>query len=237
MNTSGNYPESPARNSDINDSDLISRLKANKFLLIVSAIIVVLIIYLIIRHRWVLWLYVVISLLFIVGVGVYKLLSQKKKKKKNEESVTKEIFKSKISSLENQNTSLKRQVTELESIIHVKDSDIEQLKSRLENTETDFRLEYKYSNVLVFFQFLDRSVDYLPECVNDFKIAIHKQLEELLETYGYRFLDFEKRNTELYDCGYYPIEAPDLVRRTIIYKNGKVVSKGKIYLPDGYDSD
>ena len=84
--------------------------------------------------------------------------------------------------------------------VQIKNGEIEQLKSRLVNTEEEFRLENKYSNVLLFIQFLDRCVDDLPEYAKDFKTVIHKKLVGLLETYGYQFIDFDKGHTELYDC-------------------------------------
>ena len=54
--------------------------------------------------------------------------------------------------------------------------------------------------------------------------------------YGYKFIDFKPENIDVYDCEYYAIEAIDIVGRTIADNNGNIILKGKIYLPNNYET-
>ena len=241
MNTNMNYPQQPIMDNKEN-SDWQNRLKDNKYLLIGGVIVVgLVIIYLIIKFAWIRWVYIALSFLGIVIFGVHKLLFKPQVAptsllESNRES---ELEKE---SLKNCNDSLNQKVEELNSLISDKNAEIAQLRQRLENAITEYRLENKYSHVLRFLQKLNRYIDN-EKIDRDFAVNIREYISNVLDTYGYKIVDYSPENSYAYveeidsvESSYAnkekieSVESIELVHRAIIDNKGNVILKGKIYL-------
>lgn len=232
MRTKENYSEIPVISTGKETPCWLCRLKTNKYLLVGSFIVLCLVLFLMIKFKWFLWVYVGLSLLVLLGIGIFKLDFQKRETGKVAELETA------IESLSAQNISLNTRILDLEKTVSYKDNETKQLKLQLDSVENDYKLENKYLGVLIFVQFLERSVDDLPDSTIDFKKNIHKRLQVLLATYGYKFVNYEPQHPELYDYEYYhTVDAPEVVGKTIIDKNGDIALKGKVYLHKDYETE
>ena len=228
MNTNMNYPQHPIMDNREN-FDWQKRLMDNKFFLIGGVIVVgLVIIYLIIKFAWIRWVYIALSFLGIVIFGVHKLLFKPQVAttsllESNRES---ELEKE---SLKNCNDSLNQKVKELTNEISDKNAEIAQLRQQLENAITEYRLENKYSDVLLFLQKLNKYID--DEKIDrDFAVNIREYIASVLNTYDYRIVDYSPEIAYAYEEENSSVEFPELVRRAIIDNKGNVVLKGKIYL-------
>lgn len=239
MNTNMNYPVKPARDNWQKICKwLYNVIKTNRLIsFIILCVVLGLFTFFMIKYSWVLWGYVIVSLLAIAVFGVKMLLFNSETEDTIiSVSTIEEELTLKIQSLERQNKSLFTQINTLEGCVREKELELEQCKRDLSNIQNEFTIGKKYVNILMFIQDLDRNIDDLPESAKDFKDVVKKRLSKLLAMYGYKFLDYEAKYTDLYDCEYYPIESVDIIGRTIVNNNGEVILKGKIYLPENHDT-
>ena len=239
MNTNMNYPVKPARDNWQKICEwLYNVIKTNRLIsFIILCVALGLFTFFMIKYSWVLWVYVIVSLLAIAVFGVKMLLFNSETEDTIiSVSTIEEELTLKIQSLERQNKSLFTQINTLEGCVREKELELEQCKRDLSNIQNEFTIGKKYVNILMFIQDLDRNIDDLPESAKDFKDVVKKKLSKLLAMYGYKFLDYEAKYTDLYDCEYYPIESVDIIGRTIVNNNGEVILKGKIYLPENHDT-
>lgn len=239
MNTNMNYPVKPARDNWQKICEwLYNVIKTNRLIsFIILCVVLGLFTFYMIKYSWVLWGYVIVSLLAIAVFGVKMLLFNSETEDTIiSVSTIEEKLTLKIQSLERQNKSLFTQINTLEGCVRKKELELEQCKRDLSNIQNEFTIGKKYVNILMFIQDLDRNIDDLPESAKDFKDVVKKKLSKLLAMYGYKFLDYEAKYTDLYDCEYYPIESVDIIGRTIVNNNGEVILKGKIYLPENHDT-
>lgn len=239
MNTNMNYPVKPARDNWQKICEwLYNVIKTNRLIsFIILCVALGLFTFFMIKYSWVLWGYVIVSLLAIAVFGVKMLLFNSETEDTIiSVSTIEEELTLKIQSLERQNKSLFTQINTLERCVREKELELEQCKRDLSNIQNEFTIGKKYVNILMFIQDLDRNIDDLPESAKDFKDVVKKKLSKLLAMYGYKFLDYEAKYTDLYDCEYYPIESVDIIGRTIVNNNGEVILKGKIYLPENHDT-
>ena len=239
MNTNMNYPVKPARDNWQKICEwLYNVIKTNRLIsFIILCVVLGLFTFFMIKYSWVLWSYVIVSFLAITVFGVKMLLFNSETEDTIiSVSTIEEELTLKIQSLERQNKSLFTQINTLEGCVREKELELEQCKRDLSNIQNEFTIGKKYVNILMFIQDLDRNIDDLPESAKDFKDVVKKKLSKLLAMYGYKFLDYEAKYTDLYDCEYYPIESVDIIGRTIVNNNGEVILKGKIYLPENHDT-
>lgn len=239
MNTNMNYPVKPARDNWQKICEwLYNVIKTNRLIsFIILCVALGLFTFFMIKYSWVLWGYVIASLLAIAVFGVKMLLFNSETEDTIiSVSTIEEELTLKIQSLERQNKSLFTQINTLEECVREKELELEQCRRDLSNIQNEFTIGKKYVNILMFIQDLDRNIDDLPESAKDFKDVVKKKLSKLLAMYGYKFLDYEAKYTDLYDCEYYPIESVDIIGRTIVNNNGEVILKGKIYLPENHDT-
>ena len=132
-------------------------------------------------------------------------------------------------SLKNCNDSLNQKVKELTNEISDKNAEIAQLRQQLENAITEYRLENKYSDVLLFLQKLNKYID--DEKIDrDFAVNIREYIASVLNTYDYRIVDYSPEIAYAYEEENSSVEFPELVRRAIIDNKGNVVLKGKVYV-------
>ena len=229
MNTNMNYPQHPIMDNREN-FDWQKRLIDNKYFLIGGVIVVGLVVYLIIKFAWISWVYVALSILSISILGVYKFLFMKSEEQPSNSGTSREPeLNLEIESLKSQNNSLYHKIDELNGSICDKNAEIAQLRLQLENAITEYRLENKYSDVLRFLQKLNKYID--DEKIDrDFAVNIREYISSVLNTYGYRIVDYSAEIAYAYEEENSSVEYPELVRRAIIDSKGNVVLKGKIYL-------
>lgn len=182
-----------------------------------------------------LWIYVIVSLLTIVIECLYIF--------KHKHSQSAILYHNKIDecndtikSLNDLNTTLNDKVSKLNALCLHKDVEISDLSRKIVEMEMKYTLAERYVNILQFFQDLDRNIEDLPDTLNEFKDIVKHRLSKLMNMYGYKFIDFKPENIDVYDCEYYAIEAIDIVGRTIADNNGNIILKGKIYLPNNYET-
>lgn len=264
MNNNLNYSEESIRNNKKKKCNWLNQFKAKAILLIVSVTMLGLLIFLMIKYIWILWIYVVVSLLTMIGFTFYRLFAKKNievnpicesdrkieskltDEQKNdsisltdnseEQSISKSGIETKLEEYSGEQQNLPSpDIDNLKDKIRKKDDELNDIKRTLTTIEKEFTLGNKYKNILIFIQDLDRYIDDLSESEKDFKEVVKKRLSSLLSLYGYKFLDFRPEYSDLYDCEYYPIKSEELVGRTIVDNNDVVVLKGKIYLPENYD--
>ena len=229
MNTNMNYPQHPIMDNREN-FDWQKRLMDNKFFLIGGVIVVGLLVYLIIKFAWIRWVYVALSILSIAVLGVYKFLFMKPEvQSSNSETSREPELKLEIESLKSQNDSLYRKIDELNGAICDKNAEMEQLRQRIEYAMTEYRLENKYSDVLRFLQKLNKYIDD-DKIDREFAVNIREYISSVLNTYGYRIVDYSPEIAYAYEEENSSVEYPELVRRAIIDSKGNVVLKGKVYI-------
>ena len=229
MNTNMNYPQHPIMDNREN-FDWQNRLKDNKYLLIGGVFVVGLVVYLMIKFAWIRWVYIAVSFLAIVIFGVLKPLFKTQVTPTSLlESNRESDLELEIESLKKHNDSLIQKVEELNGVISDKNAEIAQLRLQLEYAITEYRLENKYSDVLRFLQKLNKYID--DEKIDrDFAVNIREYISSVLNTYGYRIVDYSPEIAYAYEEENSSVEYPELVRRAIIDSKGNVVLKGKIYL-------
>ena len=107
------------------------------------------------------------------------------------------------------------------------------LESKISNTEQEFTLDQKYRETLVFIQRIDNAFRNLDANIAspNFADNISKSIDIVFSSYGYRFTDYSEQTKDMYDCEYQPIEAPNIVFRTVTRKDGCIAVKGKVFLP------
>ena len=242
MNTDMNYPQHPIMDNREN-FDWQNRLKDNKYLLIGCVIVVGLVVYLIIKFAWIRWVYIALSFLAIVIFGLHKLLFKTQVAPTSLlESNRESKLEFEIESLKNRNDSLYQKIEDLNGIISDKNAEIAQLRLQLEYAITEYRLENKYSDVLRFLQKLNRYIDN-EKIDRDFAVNIREYISNVLDTYGYKIVDYSPENSYAYveeidsvESSYVnkeeieSVESIELVHRAIIDNKGNVILKGKIYL-------
>ena len=124
---------------------------------------------------------------------------------------------------------MNQKVEELDGVLSDNNAEIAQLRHQLEYAITEYRLENKYSDVLRFLQKLNKYID--DEKIDrDFAVNIREYISSVLNTYGYRIVDYSPEIAYAYEEENSSVEYPELVRRAIIDSKGNVVLKGKIYL-------
>ena len=229
MNTNMNYPQHPIMDNR-ESFDWQNRLKDNKYLLIGGVIVVGLVVYLIIKFAWIRWVYIAVSFLAIVIFGVLKPLFKTQVSSTSLlESNRESELELEIESIKKHNDSLNQKVEELDGVISDNNAEIAQLRHQLEYAITEYRLENKYSDVLRFLQKLNKYID--DEKIDrDFAVNIREYISSVLNTYGYRIVDYSPEIAYAYEEENSSVEYPELVRRAIIDSKGNVVLKGKIYL-------
>ena len=229
MNTNMNYPQHPIMDNREN-FDWQKRLMDNKFFLIGGVIVVGLLVYLIIKIAWIRWVYVALSILSIAVLGVYKFLFIRPEVQSSNSKTSREPeLELEIESLKSQNNSLYCKIDELNGAICDKNAEMEQLRQQLEYAMTEYRLENKYSDVLRFLQKLNKYID--DEKIDrDFAVNIREYISSVLNTYGYRIVDYSHEIAYAYEEENSSVEYPELVRRAIIDSKGNVVLKGKVYI-------
>ncbi len=237
-----NYPQHPIMDNREN-FDWQKRLKGNKYLLIGGVIVVGLVVYLIIKFAWIRWVYIGLSFLSIVIFGVHKLLFKTQVAPTSLlESNRESELELEIESLKNRNDSLYQKVKELDGVISDKNTEMEQLRQQLEYARTECRLENKYSEVMRFLQKLNRYIDN-EKIDRDFAVNIREYISNVLDTYGYKIVDYSPENSYAYVEEIDSVESSnvnkeeidsvenlELVHRAIIDSKGNVVLKGKVYL-------
>ena len=83
--------------------------------------------------------------------------------------------------------------------------------------------------MLEFLQKLNKYID--DEKIDrDFAANIREYISSVLNTYGYRIVEYSPETTYSYEEEICSVSSPELVRRAIIDSKGNVVLKGKIYL-------
>ena len=128
---------------------------------------------------------------------------------------------------------LSQRVNQLETaIINQITSSSDTLLNRIEEMSSYFqsmRPENTYRAMLEFLQKLNKYID--DEKIDrDFAENIREYISSVLNTYGYRIVDYAPEIAYAYEEEYCSVEFPELVRRAIIDNKGNVVLKGKIYL-------
>ena len=224
-----NYPQDPLRDNR-ESFDWKIRLKDNKYLIVGGVIVVGLVVCLIIKFDWIRWVYISLSIVSIVIFGVYMLLFKTQIVPASHlQSNSESGLELEIESLKNHNASLYKKVEELDGTLSDKNAEIAQLRLQLEYARTEYRLENKYVEVLRFLQKLNKYID--DEKIDrDFAENIREYISSVLNTYGYRIVDYAPEIAYAYEEEYCSVEFPELVRRAIIDNKGNVVLKGKIYL-------
>ena len=112
------------------------------------------------------------------------------------------------------------QLRGLRSALEQKDRQIERLNELLKDrdrTIAQSTLDYKYSKALVCLQRIDdmfRNLDANIASPN-FERNVYLALNEVLFSYGYRFVDYSENTQQFYECEYQPIAAPDVIFRAI----------------------
>ena len=242
MNTNKNYPQHPIMDNREN-FDWQKRLMDNKFFLIGGVIVVGLVVYLIIKFAWIRWVYVALSILSIAVLGVYKFLFMRPEVQSSNLKTSREPeLELEIESLKSQNNSLYCKIDELNGAICDKSAEIAQLRLQLEYAITEYRLENKYSEVLRFLQKLNKYIDN-EKIDRDFAVNIREYISNVLDTYGYKIVDYSPENSYAYveeidsvESSYAnkeeieSVESIELVHRAIIDNKRNVILKGKIYL-------
>ena len=223
MNTKKKYPQSPLMD---NRKRQDWQRNKDRIYLIGGSITVALVVYLIIKFNWIRWVYVALSIVSIVVFGVYKLFV---KVPNAQISHSESSRAAELESLKILNQSLNGKVEELNGTIKDKNAEIARLNQLLEDIILQYRLENKYSDVMRFLQKLNKYID--DEKIDrEFAANIREYISSVLNTYGYRILDYSPEISYAYEEEICSVPSPELVRRAIIDNKGNVVLKGKIYL-------
>ena len=91
------------------------------------------------------------------------------------------------------------------------------------------RPENTHRAMLEFLQKLNKYID--DEKIDrDFAVNIREYISSVLNTYGYRIVDYSPEIAYAYEEENSSVEYPELVRRAIIDSKGNVVLKGKVYV-------
>ena len=209
--------------------------KVSKYLLIgvfitIALLVYLIIMYLIIKFDWIRWTYVALSIALLIGFGIYKLLFRVTNAQTSHSDTSRESeLELEVESLKVRNQSLNRTIEVLNGKINDEDNEIAHLKQQLENIIKEYRLENKYSDLMRFLQKLNKYID--DEKIDkDFAANIREYISSVLNTYGYRIVEYSPETTYSYEEEICSVSSPELVRRAIIDSKGNVVLKGKIYL-------
>lgn len=244
-----NFPIYHIKDNNPKNNDLRNRIIANKSWLMCSAVALALLIYGIIKVAWIEWVYITITLLFIVCMGAYILLFEPRPKS-GEESESESEPKPKPESKPAPQSTLKledepvpelkgiknsAQISEIEERIKQKEVEIARLKMDLASVEEV--IESKYRAVWVLLQELNRCVEGLPESDRSYIDATQQEISRLLSLYGYTFVDLTPRNLDFYDYERWPIDSPRVTRKAIVTADGKLFVKGMAQLPEDHGKD
>ena len=107
------------------------------------------------------------------------------------------------------------------------------LESKISYLEHECTLDCKYSKTLVFFQRIDDMFRNLDTNITspNFEQNVRIAIDEVFYAYGYRFIDYSEQTCEMYDCEYQPVDRPEVIFRAIVSTNGRIATKGKVFLP------
>ena len=108
----------------------------------------------------------------------------------------------------------------------------EVLLKRIEKLDSDIqsmRPENTHKAMLEFLQKLNKYIDD-DKIDREFAVNIREYISSVLNTYGYRIVDYSPEIAYAYEEENSSVEYPELVRRAIIDSKGNVVLKGKVYI-------
>lgn len=238
MNTKMNYPVDPMRERGRKNRACPEQWQEYGLWLSGAALVVGLLVYGMVKYSWVTWLYVGLSLTLIVGVGVYVLFFRRHREDAGrretgraaelERTVTR--LGSDNAALNGRIEGLNGQIARMERLLERRKAEMDELKQQVECSKLDFRLENRYSDILLFLQKLDRWVDDLPRTDREFGVFLKKEIAGCLSSYGYSFVDYSPEKADAYEQEIGSVTSPELVRRAIVDDRGAIVLKGKIYL-------
>lgn len=234
MKTNVNYPVGPMMDNKQRNCDWISKLRANALRIVIAAIALVVLLYLMIKYSWMLWIYVIISLISTIGLCVYNWLLKSQDECVKPQPSQETELKSEISSLKRENLALTKQIEYLQQTLYEKNNEIELLNRQIRSIQNEYSLENKYKDILILLQNLDICIEDISKDNADFIKVTKKEISGVLSLYGYVFKEYREEDARYYDCEFYEIDSPQLVRRAIVNKNGELIVTGKIYIPNEY---
>lgn len=210
----------------------LSRLSANRFSRagVIIALVAIAILIFMFPQIW--QIYVPLSLLFVLIISIYKVLFKRKQKEHTAQEVKTENdtdLESTIASLESEKKQLQARINELTRTNEEYYKEIKLLKQQFEDTGVG-----RFVEVFIFIQHINNWMKRLPDSVKSYKEVTNEEISRILSSYGFVFADLTPETLYCYDYERGPTDSPEVPRKAIVTKKGRVVVKGKAFIPEDY---